>query len=781
MVLALLLALSMAAAGVTGVVKDSSGGTVAGASVAVRTPAGAEQKTVTGPDGRFSIDTTIEGAATLVVKADGFAEKQQSLGAGGDVEVVLDPASIFESVVVSTSRTEQRLGNVPASINVLTSEFIKNSPAVLADDVLKQVPSFSLFRRTSAIAAQPTTQGVSLRGIGPSGQSRTLVLFDGVPVNDPFGGWVYWTRVPLMSVEQVEITEDAASSLYGNYAIGGVINILTSRPTRRTMEVKPQYGNKGTPKLDFFASDRWNTFGAAIEGSVMDTDGFPIVAERERGPIDNNANVTYRNLTGKLEFDPSASLHANVRVSRFNEERNNAKIGELNDTEWTSASGSVRALLPDSSTLQGTLFLDNENSHFNFFAVGNPAAQRNTVRLTVDQRVPVDGLGGSVQWTRVFGTKHVFTAGTDLRRIEGDSEEDLYNAGTPAVVSPTDGVTLPSVLNALRVSGGIQRSVGAFVSDIFTPTDKLVLTFSARGDSWRNYNGHRRETLVSNGSPTANNADTLPDKSDTAFSPRVAALYHLTSRVTAWGAYNTGFRAPTLNELYRQFSLGVQVTRANDQLGPERLRGGELGLNFSPATNLTARVTWFDNRVTNPVTTVTIATNTSQRQNVGKTKIQGVQADVEYRLGTAFRVGAAYIYNQAKITDGGVANAALVGKFLQQVPEHRGSIQVMWTDPKIATFALGIQMSGRQFNDDQNVQTIQAATLTAHGYAADVIGLPGYASVDLSAARNLGPNLQVFFGVQNLLDKVYFVQTNPSTIGTPRLVNGGVRIRFSGR
>ncbi len=100
--------------------------------------------------------------------------------------------------------------------------------------MLRQVPTFSLFRRTSSIAANPTAQGVSLRGIGPSGVSRTLVLLDDVPFNDPFGGWVYWTRVPMMNAERIEIIDGATSSLYGNYAMGGVINIVTNRPTPRT-------------------------------------------------------------------------------------------------------------------------------------------------------------------------------------------------------------------------------------------------------------------------------------------------------------------------------------------------------------------------------------------------------------------------------------------------------------------------------------------------------------------------------------------------------------------
>src|SRR5207302_8856569 len=152
----------------------------------------------------------------------------------------------------------------------------------------------------------------------------TLVLLDGIPFNDPFGGWVYWTRVPMASVDRVEITEDASSSLYGNIAMGGVINIITAHPTKRTVELKPQYGNDNSPKFDFFGSDRWNGVAAAIEGSVLHTDGFPIVEPIERGAIDNNANVEYKNVTGKLEFTPFDRVQGFFSAGDFNEYRHNA-------------------------------------------------------------------------------------------------------------------------------------------------------------------------------------------------------------------------------------------------------------------------------------------------------------------------------------------------------------------------------------------------------------------------------------------------------------------------
>jgi outer membrane receptor protein involved in Fe transport len=769
------------ATSMSGVVHDSSGGVVGGAAVIVRGASGSESRITTGPDGRFTLETQETGEVTIVVLAGGFAEKTQTVRVSSEViDITVQPATLFETVTVTPSRTEQRLGDVPASVSLVTSDQIESSPALLADDVLKQIPSFSLFRRTSSLVAQPTAQGVSLRGIGPSGQSRTLVLLDGIPFNDPFGGWVYWTRVPLESVDRVEITEDSSSSLYGNMAMGGVINIITSRPAKKTLELDPIYGNHNSPKFDFFGSNQWNKVSAIVQGSFLQTDGFPIVAEIERGPIDNNADVAYKNLTGKVEFDPSDRLQGFVRAGYFSENRNNGKIGELNDTRWTTVNGGVRTRLADDSDLQARVFVDVQRAHFNFLAVTNAATTRNVVRLATDQIVPTNGVGGMAQWSKALGHNNAFSAGFDWRWVDGDSEEAGY---VPAVPTQITGVTQAATLSTQRVSGGTQQSLGAFVQDIFTPMDKLVLTLSARLDNWKNYDGHFIETNVATGLPTANNRPTIPDSNDTVVSPHIAAMYHASDRVSVWGAANSGFRAPTLTELYRQFAVGAVTTRPNDQLQPERLVGGEVGVNFAPVKNVSFRVTWFDNKVTNPVLNVTLSPTLAQKQNIPETKVQGVQTDIEYRIGTEWRVFAAYVYDNAKVVDGGPANAALNGKWLQQVPENRGSFQVAYANAKYATVTLGVQIVGLQYNDDLNVNFIPPATLASAGYDSNgyPAGLPGFTSVDLNVAHNFTPNIQAFFGMQNMLNKTYFVQTNPSTIGTPRLVNVGMRVRFSGR
>lgn len=756
---------ALAQSAITGVVRDESGGVIAGAIVQVRGPLGLEQQAVTGPDGRFTMTRASGTDATLVVRAGGFAPRSQPVAASN--EIVLVPANVFESVTVTPNRTEQRLGDVPASVNVIDKQTIRQSPAVVVDDVLRLVPTFSLFRRSSSLSSHPTAQGVSLRGIGPSGVSRSLVLIDGVPFNDPFGGWVYWTRVPLETVDRIEVVDGTNSSAYGNYAMGGVINVVSARPRPQTAELRTQYGNHGSPKADFFASHVWGKVGASVEGSMFQTDGFPIVREQERGRVDTVAKLEYQNFAAKVDIQATDRINLFFRGGYFHEERDNAKTTtiapatpEANDTTWNSFSGGARIVLPDRSDLQARVFFDWETFHSNFMAVvaGPGGVPRFIGRMTLLQEVPTDGVGATAQWSKAFATQHLFTAATDVRWVDGASLEQGLD--------PASGLTV----TLLRDAGGTQTSSGTTLQYQYFPTPRVTLTLGGRVDHWRNYNARNLETTVATGLPTADSR-TLAERDDTVFSPRAAALFRITDRVTAWGSIGSGFRAPTLNELYRQFRVGAVLTRANDQLGPEELIGGELGVNVAPLPNLTIRSSWYDNRVENPVSNVTVATNIQQRQNLGRTRIWGWQNDIEYRMGSLWRVSGGYLYNHATVKEF-AANPALVGNFLPQVPKHRGSVTVAYTNPRFVDASLSVLGFGRQFNEDTNLGTVPGETEP---------GLPGYASVELTLLRRVTRNLDVFFGAQNLFDQEYYVGLLPTTIGSPRLVNGGIRIAWSGR
>jgi outer membrane receptor protein involved in Fe transport len=212
-------------------VQDQTGLPIAGATVTLSTNSSNETRLTTDADGKAVFSGASEDARTVIITAAGFSRLTHQVShadiQSGLIRISLLPASITEEVVVSATRTATSVGDTPESVAVLTGEELDSSAAARLDDALRQVPGFSLFRRSSSRVANPTTQGVSLRGVGASGASRALVLEDGLPLNDPFGGWVYWGRVPRASVSSIEVVRGGASSLYGSDALGGVENVIT--------------------------------------------------------------------------------------------------------------------------------------------------------------------------------------------------------------------------------------------------------------------------------------------------------------------------------------------------------------------------------------------------------------------------------------------------------------------------------------------------------------------------------------------------------------------------
>jgi outer membrane receptor protein involved in Fe transport len=315
----------------------------------------------------------------------------------------------------------------------------------------------------------------------------------------------------------------------------------------------------------------------------------------------------------------SSSVNIYFNGGRFTEKRDNAKISttappgipEGNDTRWLFANTGVRATLPDGSSLQVAVNTNFEEFHSNFLAVPAATPARSLGRQTLTQRVPVDSVNGMVQWTKTLGGRNILTLGMDSMWVEGSTNETAYSA--------TGTVTLS------RIAGGQQQYIGGFIQDMIAVTPKLRLTLSARLDHWKNYNASRVEEDLNTADAVLPVNAEYADKTNSVGSPHAAALYKFSDRVSAWGGISWGFRAPTLNELYRQFSVGTTLTTANDQLGPERLFGWEGGVNIEPIRNLTWRNTYFDNDFNHAVSNITISTTpslvTQQRQNMGQAHI----------------------------------------------------------------------------------------------------------------------------------------------------------------
>ena len=719
--------------------QDASGAAVADARVSLRSD-GADHETRTGPDGRFSFAES--GSAGfigfIVVEAAGYAPYRRSIDlrkGTGPLTIVLRRA-FADDVTVTAARVPERLGETPASVVVLGARALELTPALAVDDALRQVPGFTLFRRSGSRTANPTTQGASLRGIGGSGASRALVLDDGVPLNDPFGGWVYWSRVPRASLERIEVLRGGASDLYGNGALTGVIHLVRRRADQTRVDVDASYGSQSTPDGSVAASLRRGSWGLRLHGTSFSTDGYVLVAPAERGRVDTEATSRHDGVELAVERGSDGASRQFAAVSAFRESRGNGTPLQTNDTrllqlvlgaDWTSTTAlSLRAYAGD------------ERYHQTFSTI---ATDRTSERLNRRQRVPAHVAGAWGQWSRPIGGRQVIVAGADLRRVAATSEEVVFNPGAGPLVG----------------NEGRQLDLGAYAEDMLS-LGRLSATAALRFDRW-GQSGERH----SPGAATT----TLTDHHENALSPRLSLRYPVAPWVSLTAAAYRSFRAPTLNELYRPFRLGNVLTLANEGLRAERMGGVEAGaLVRRPDGRLSVRTSAFWNEVRDAVANVTLSATptliTRQRKNVALIRARGIEADAEARLGGAFTAAASWLFVDSVVVS--ADQPALAGLRVAQVPRHQGSLSLRYAHPAVRA-GLQLRFSGRQFDDDLNLFPLGRAT-----------------TVDLLAARPFGRDMELYAAVENLFDARYDVGRTPvRTLGPPRSIRTGVRIHAPGR
>ena len=319
---------------VSGVVSDATGAKIPQAEVEFENN-GRIVRTRTDESGRFTLVSAPE-SGTLTVQSAGFNTTRIEIDAQprDDLQIWLQPASLMERIVVNAN--DERIPVTPTSQYAIGRKEISLSGALTVDDVLRQAPGFSLFRRSGSLTANPTTQGVSLRGVGANGASRALVMYDGVPLNSPFGGWVYWNRLPRAGIESVEVFNGATSDLYGSGALGGVVNIMTRTAPATYLDFEASGGNESTATASLSAGKSWRGFGVGLALQALRTDGYVLVPPEQRGVVDTRAGTS--DIGGSLllskTFGPRT--HGFLRFGSFGESRRNGTPLQLNDTRITS-------------------------------------------------------------------------------------------------------------------------------------------------------------------------------------------------------------------------------------------------------------------------------------------------------------------------------------------------------------------------------------------------------------------------------------------------------------
>lgn len=586
---------------------------------------------------------------------------------------------IHEQVVVTASKSEEPLLDASALVTVFSTRDLRDTPSLTLDGLLQREPGFSLFRRSGSLTAHPTTQGVSLRGIGPSGTSRSLVLFDGVPLNDPFGGWVYWNRIPWLALERVEIARGALSSLYGSAAMGGTIQLLP-RGAARGIEARARLGNASTWDVEALATEmrgRWRWLASA---RAFRTGGFFVAPEAQRGAVDEPAASQHQSFFGRVYYK-----NAHVGVNWYRERRRNGTALQRNNSRVALLEGGLRGerwrldLHVQSSLLESSFsrILPDRSAEF-------PTAR---------QEFSTTGVGGSFAWN----PKGRLVAGADWRRASWN--------------------------------GNAQNLAGLFVQQVFAPHSRIDLLAGVRLDVWQNRSVQ------------------------TTLNPRLGLLFRAGRRVALRASAYRGFRAPTLNELYRPFRVGNIVTDANPDLNEERLWGTEAGIDLFPAQELLVRFNGFWNSLRDPVSNVTVSTTPElilrRRENQGRATIRGIEAESIWRRGP-WRLRAAYLYSEARFSESGLR--------LPQVPLHQGLLEAGFEGP-VRWLADARWMSG-QFDDDLNR-----------------FNLGGYAVFGASMRKSISERLELFAGVENLLNRQYPAAATPiERTGDPRLFHAGIRV-----
>jgi outer membrane receptor protein involved in Fe transport len=720
----LLAAAPAEAARVAGVVVDASGAPVPGATVAA-----GSSSVLTGNDGRFDMPDVPDGSIALRVTAPGFAAVTLTVeGNTENARVILQPAPLRDEVVVTASRGAERLSTASGT-SVLTSAELLNLAAGALDDALRNTPGFSLFRRSSSRVSNPTTQGVTLRGVSGSGASRTLVLADGVPLNDPFGSWVYWNRVPQAAIDRVEVVRGATGDLYGADALGGVVQVLTFAPGRTRLRTTVEGGSHSTARFSGYGGTQRNAWSFDGAGEWLRTDGVVITGEEVAGSVDVPADSDY--VTGFLSagYNPGP-WHAMVRLNGYSEERGNGTPVQVNTTEWTQVSGEAGG-----SAAGGAWIARGSGGSQEYYQTFSAvAADRATERLTNEQTTPSSFGTLSGQWSRGIRTATLL-AGGEARGTDATVEEIRY--------IPVSG---NNVRLAPSFAGG-NESIGALFGRVsLEPNDRATIVVGLRGDFWR----------------SEPDDASLPTHTANVLSPRVSTAYTLTDEASLHGAFYRAHRTPTLNELHRGFRVGNIVTNPNPQLDPEALTGVEGGVLFTRDI-VSARLTAFWNELDGGITNVTISTTpaliTRQRQNTDTVRAAGVELEADIRPNDRWTVSGLIGVTRSTFVDT-PAQPALEGNRVPQVPTFQLGASATYTDPRGFTGSVQARGFGPQFDDDLNE-----------------LELGGFGVVDASATQELLRGLHVFVAVENLFDVDYDVGRTPlRTVGWPRSARLGLRL-----
>ncbi|RYY47917.1 MAG: TonB-dependent receptor [Sphingomonadales bacterium] len=646
-----------------------------------------------------------------------------------------------DAIVVTGQGLAPPPGDAAYAVVTIPAERLSGTASGRIEDALRDVAGVAQFRRSDSRSAHPTSQGVTLRGLGGNASSRALLLLDGVPQADPFGGWVAFPAYLPLRLSSARVTRGGGSGYAGPGALAGTIELTSGSPTDLgTLQLATTYGSRESFDASGVAAVALGQGFVTLAGQYARGDGFvPVVAEN-RGPADRAAPYEQASLALRGVVDMGGTeLQANL--SGFADRRDRGVAFTRVKSEGADAS--IRLVHRGRWGWSALAYLQTRGFASGFASVND---SRDTAAATLDQyNVPATGIGGRFEIEPPLGGGVTLRLGGDVRRVSGRTQE-LY---TYVAAAPT----------RRRVAGGTSATLGGFV-DASYEAGPLTVSAGGRLDHWRIAGGFLRETPLAGG--TALTDARFADRNGWEATGRAGIAYALGPVTLRTAAYR-GWRLPTLNELYRPFRAGADATAANAALDPERLTGAEIGLDWRPLAKLTVRATGYWNRLAGGIANATIANGPGtfpgvgfvsaagvyrQRRNLPELEARGLEVDARYATGK-FSAAASYAYVDSRI-------AALRPA---QTARHQASATLAY-----AGVSATARYLGPQYEDDQNLRRLSGAL-----------------TFDAVAAVPLTPSLAIEARAENLADaRVEAGISGPGVIerASPRTLWLGLRLRL---
>ena len=654
------------------------------------------------------------------------------------------------AIIITARLPEPKAERVYATARIEARQ-IEQAPTHELDQLLKDVPGVQLFRRSDARSGHPTSQGVTLRALGGNASSRALLVLDGVPQSDPFGGWVNWPAYDPASLTAIRVIRGGGSVANGPGALAGTIEMTSRLDSGVGGELDA--GSRGSVEARARGGVGLGGGVLSLSGRFERGDGFVPITRSTRGPADRRAPYDEWSARSHWVARLGGAAEVQANIAGFHDWRTRGT--DFSSDRTNGADASVR--LVGSGRWQWSALGYWQWRDLRSSTASLSPGRITATRVLLQDSVPSHGVGGSVELRPPMPRRFELRLGADARRTSGETRELAnYVAGQPT---------------RRRFAGGQTWTEGVFAEGSYE-AGGMVLSGGARIDHWIVSQGHLTEQTIANGAVIRDERD--PSRSGWLPTARGGVLAPVGHGFSLRGAAYLGWRMPTLNELFRPFRAGADATAPNPELDPERLTGAEAGLEFAHGP-WRLSTTGFVNRLRHAIANVTIGQGPGnfpqvgfvvaggtfrQRRNVDAVKVRGIEASTEWTRGP-WTVRAAVSATLARMQTSGAA-AALDGLRPAQTPSFVGSLSASW-EKGGRSAELVLRRVGAQYEDDLNSRVLKGAT-----------------TLDASASWPVTRRLHIVARAENVTDALVMAGTGGDGSierATPRTLWIGLRLR----